>query len=257
MASADADADAEAAPTPTPVLDTDALPSRYRAYGILYNSGIPLCVWGEDALEHLGVPTATFCLYLTVPEARVREAAGQLVRAGYQKRGLPFALAKITQFGNIYGPARKEPDPPSDVDREGDYVVDPEDRIDSLSPPVVLLPAQGWFFELPGTVSEMQDCYPTLPQLLTSLICKWMALEEQDQRLLLHIAVHIEYIYDYLDDVKRPGFEGSIPQKVRGFHFDRLNRLDAGDWASVPYQKAYMARMAGSNDEPSETLEEN
>lgn len=257
MQSADDSDSAEVAPVPVPVLDTDALPSRYRAYGILYNAGIPLCIWCEDALEHLGVPTATFCLYLVVPDARMQQAADHLVRAGYQKRELPFALNEITQFSNIYGPPQETPDRPPNVESEDDFVLDPKDSIDSRDPPVILLPDQEWFCELSGTVAEMQDCYPTLAQLLTALIYKWMAVEEQDERLLLHIAIHIEYIYEYLDAVRQPGFEESLPQRIWGFHFDRLKGLDAGDWGTVPYQKSYMAKIDGRDDEPSTSSEAN
>lgn len=230
--------------------DFDTLPSRYQAYGILYNAGIPLCLWCEDALEHLGVPTMTFCLFLIIPDARTQQAAEHLISAGYQKRDLPFAMSEIYQFGNIYGPPQDVPDTPPEAESK-DYVgLGPKDMVDSAHPPVVLLPAREWFFELPGTIAEMDGCYPTLPQLLTGLIYKWMSLQKQDHALLLHLAVLIEYIYDYLDDVKKPGFEETLPQDTRGFHFDRLNHVARGDWETIPYQQAYMAEMEGRADKP-------
>ncbi|ROV96534.1 hypothetical protein VMCG_07779 [Cytospora schulzeri] len=76
-------------------------------------------------------------------------------------------------------------------------------------------------------------------------------VHEAAGHLLLRISVYIEHIYDYLDAVKEPGFEESLPPKVRGFHFDRLNGLDAGEWPFIPFQKQYMAKLDGKEDETS------
>lgn len=216
-----------------PVLDTSTLALRYRAYGILYCAGIPLCVWFEDALEHVGVPTETFCLYLLVPAAQLQQAADHLVNdRHYTKRRLPLALDDISQFENIYAPpARESYAPPSAVvfSDNTEYVPDPDDIADSLNPPVILLPAEEWSYELPRTAAEMSDCYSTLPQLLTSLMLKWLTLGDDEWRLSLHVAVMIEYVYNLVEDVKKPGFEDLLPPKIRRFHSDLVHGRDPGE----------------------------
>lgn len=231
-----------------PALNAITLPSRHRAYGILCSAGIPSLIWCEDALEHLGVPTETFCLFLVVPDSLQTQASDHLMRVGYQKRQLPFALRRIAQFSNIYGPPAPNPSQVvNEEDRENPFL-DPEDIIDQIHPPVILLPATEWFISLPETYSGTRECYPTLPQLLTSLISKWLVLEEQDDRLLLRLAVLIEYIYDYLDVVKQPEFEKELPQSLRMFHTERVNGLEPGELGTVSYQRRFLDRMKGNAD---------
>lgn len=234
----------------TPVLDSSTLALRYRAYGILYCAGIPLCVWFEDALEHLGVPTETFCLYLLVPAAQLQQAADHLLNDGqYSKRQLPFALERISHFSNIYAPpARETLRPPGPVlfSDGSQYLPDPNDIVDSLNPPVILLPAEEWFYELPPTSAEILDCYPTLPQILASLILRWLA--DNEESLSLCVSVMIEYIYEYLGNVKKPGFEDLLPEKVRKFHLDMIHGRDpSGDlqlgiWSCHQYYRDEMEK---------------
>lgn len=105
------------------------------------------------------------------------------------------------------------------LDGEG-YVSDPKDRVDCLNPPVILFPAEAWFYELPSITAKMLDCYPVLSQLLTSLTLKWLTLGKDWENLYVHGAVLMEYIYEYLHDVKKPGFEKMLPGDIRGFHSD-------------------------------------
>lgn len=246
-----------------PVLDTSTLALRYRAYGILYCADIPVCVWFEDALEHLGVPTETFCLYLLVPAAQLQQAADHLVNDGqYSKRRLPFPLDRISHFENIYAPPVHESSaPPNSLtfpDGE-EYVPDLDNQIDSFNPPVILLPAEAWFYQLPNTTAEMLDCYPTLPQLLTSLILKWLTLEDDQEDLSLHVSVMIFYAYEYLEDVKKPGFENLLPEKIRRFHSDVINGRDPGElqmgiWTCQKYYRDEMKeslRREAKQDTPS------
>lgn len=87
-----------------------------------------------------------------------------------------------------------------------------------VDPPVVLLPADEWFFDLPNTMSEMTPWYPSLPEILTSIVSKFLTLEKQDP---LHefLAVLIDSIYQYSDAAWEPGFEDQLPQEIREFHF--------------------------------------
>ncbi|KAG8158419.1 hypothetical protein KVR01_011541 [Diaporthe batatas] len=227
-----------------PAFNTNTLPSRYRAYGILCSAGIPSLIWCEDALEHLGVPTETFCLFLVVPDSLQAQASDHLMKAGYQKRDLPFALNQIPQFSNIYGPPAPSPSQlVNEEDRDNPFF-DPEDNINRLYPPVILLPAMEWFVNLPETYSGMQECYPTLLQLFTSLVSKWMVLEEQDEglRMVLAVLTSIEYIYDYLDVVKQPEFEEGLPKNLRLFHTERVNGLEPGELWLYSYQKRFLGR---------------
>lgn len=233
-----------------PVLDTSTLALRYRAYGILYCAGIPLCVWFEDALAHLGVPTETFCLYLLVPAAQLSQAADHLINDGnYSKRELPLPLRRISRFANIYGPPVPEHiKPPSPITCEdgSQYIPDPNDRVDPVNPPVILLPAEEWFYELPPTAAEMLDCYPTLSQILTSLILRWLA--EDEENLSIYVSVMIEYIYDYLEGVKTPGFENLLPEEIRRFHLDMIHgrdpsgELQTGIWSCQKYYRDEMEK---------------
>lgn len=234
-----------------PVLDTSTLALRYRAYGILYCAGIPLCVWFEDALEHLGVPTELFCLYLLVSTAQLQQAAEHLVNDGqYIKTRLPFPLDRISHFENIYAPpVRKDLPPPNALifPNGEEHVLDPDDRVDSLNPSVILLPAEAWFYKLPNTTAEMLDCYPSLPQLVTSLILKWLSLGDDEENLSVHVAVMIEYAYEYLEDVKRPGFGTLLPEKTRRLHSDIVNGRDPGElqmgiWSCQKYYQDEMKK---------------
>lgn len=234
-----------------PVLDTSTLALRFRAYGILYCAGIPLCVWFEDALEHLGVPTETFCLYLLVPAAQLQQAADHLINDGqYSKRRLPFPLDRISHFENIYAPPVRESLAPSKslIFPDGEeFVPDPDHHVDSFNPPVILLPAEAWFYKLPHTTAEMLDCYPSLPQLVTSLILKWLTLGDDEEDLSLHVAVTIEYAYEYLEDVKKPEFENLLPERIRRFHSDVVNGRDPGElqmgiWRCQKYYRDEMEK---------------
>ncbi|POS75149.1 hypothetical protein DHEL01_v206464 [Diaporthe helianthi] len=230
-----------------PAVNTTTIPSRHQAYDVLYCAGIPSLIWGEDALEHLGVPTHTFCLYLMVPDHLLPQAIDHLMRAGYQKRQPPSELADIRQFSNIYSPPNPTPSQNTD-DRFGNPDLDPEDSIDSSYPPVILLPAGEWYISLPETSTGIHDCYPTLPQMLISIISKWLVLEEQDSTLRLRLGVFIEYIYDYLDAVKQPGFEETLPQRLRLFHSKRLISLETDELGTYAYQKRLLEEMEASAD---------
>lgn len=227
-------------------VNTVTIPSRHRAYGLLYSAGIPSLIWGEDALEHLGVPTDTFCLFLVVPDHLLPQASDHLMRAGYQKGQLPSDLVDIPQFGNIYGPPANE----QAVDNPFlDPDLDPKDIMDPSHPPVILLPAGEWYMSLPETNAGIQEGYPTLPQLLTSLISKWLSLEEQDSRLRLRLAVLIEYIYDYLDAVKQPGFEETLPGRIQLFHSKRVKGSETEEWGTYACQKRFLDEMKGGADD--------
>lgn len=54
---------------------------RYKPCQVLSDHQVPYVIWFEDALQHYGVPTFVFDLYLLVPD--LDEAAALLVEAGW------------------------------------------------------------------------------------------------------------------------------------------------------------------------------
>ncbi|AEO62107.1 hypothetical protein MYCTH_2313111 [Thermothelomyces thermophilus ATCC 42464] len=204
------------------------LPPRYAACELLYKAGIPAAVWLEDALSRHGVPTLVFDLFLLVPD--VDAAAQVLIGAGYRRGQLSFALRNIRQFENLYFPPR---------------AITADNKHDESIPDtgVILLAAREWFHELPATAQDMTDWFPTLPQLLTALIAKWLSLEEQESDLRLRIAVYIGYIYLYIDAVKEPGFQEQLPPEYRLFHADRLQGINTENLGEFQCQQLYLQRI--------------
>ncbi|KAK4233195.1 hypothetical protein C8A03DRAFT_19674 [Achaetomium macrosporum] len=201
------------------------LPPRYTACELLYEAGIPAAIWLEDALSYHGVPTLVFDLFLLVPD--VDAAAQVLVRSGYKRGQLSLALRAIPQFDNLYIP----PQPTSTTHEEQDS---------AACGNVVLLPANEWFHQLPATAEAVTDWFPTLPQLLTALIRKWLSLEEQEADLRLRIVIFIGYIYSYVDAVRAPGFELQLPREYRVFHSDQLQEINTEDLDTFRCQQHYL-----------------
>jgi hypothetical protein len=201
------------------------LPLRYTACELLYNAGIPAAIWLEDALSYYGVPALVFDLFLLVPD--VNAAAHVLVRSGYKRGQLSLALRDIPQFDNLYTP----PQTTSTTHEDHDSVAGAN---------VVLLPAKEWFHQLPATAEAVTDWFPTLPQLLTALIRKWLSLEEQEEDLRLRVAIFLGYIYSYVDAVKAPGFELQLPREYRVFHSDQLQGINTGDLDMFRCQQHYL-----------------
>lgn len=201
---------------------------RYRACELLYKAGIPAAIWLEDALSYHGVPTVVFDLYLLVPD--VDAAAQVLVRSGYKRGQLCLALSDIRQFDNLYTP----PEPPQTTSTTHDN----HDSVTGTN--VVLLPAKEWFYQLPNTAGAVTDWFPTLPQLFTALVQKWLSLERQEEDLRLRITVFIGYIYSYVGAVKAPGFELQLPRGIRVFHSDQLQNINAEYLDTFRCQQHYL-----------------
>ncbi|KAL2131010.1 hypothetical protein VTI74DRAFT_5669 [Chaetomium olivicolor] len=203
------------------------MPLRYTACELLYKAGIPAAIWLEDALSYHGVPTLVFDLFLLVPD--VDAAAQVLVRSGYKRGQLSLGLRAIRQFDNLYTP----PQTTSTTHEDHDSVAGAN---------VVLLPAKEWFHQLPATAEAMTDWFPTLHQLLTTLIRKWLSLEEQEEDLRLRIVIFIDYIYSYVDAVKAPGFELQLPREYRVFHSDQLQGINTEYLDTFQCQQHYLQR---------------
>ncbi|KAH6615759.1 hypothetical protein B0J18DRAFT_289707 [Chaetomium sp. MPI-SDFR-AT-0129] len=219
----------------SPCEPESGIPPRFSACSILYSAGIPASIWFEDALAYHDVPTLVFELFLLVPD--VDAAARVLMSAGYQRGELSLALSPIRQFDNLYTPVRTESQHPT-TDAES---TSQSPEIDETR--VILLPAKEWFHDLPATPEDMADWFPTLPQLLTALIAKWLSLEEGDRDLRLRIAVFLGYIYEYLDSVKVRGFEQQLPQQFWAFHSDQVQGINAADLGTFRCQEHYLRHI--------------
>lgn len=104
----------------------------------------------------------------------------------------------------------------------------------------ILLTATEWFYNLLKKPEDMVDWFPPLPHLLSSLVAKWLDLDETELTLRLRIAVFLGYIYEYLDAVKSPGFERQLPEKYWVFHFDQLRGTNTADLGTFRCQQYYL-----------------
>lgn len=198
-----------------------AFAPRFASCGILFGAGIPACVWFEDALSNVGVPTMVFDLFLVV--ADVELAAQKLMDAGYQRTEPTLALRPISLFSNRFAP--------------------PMQTSDDGTTPLVLLPAEDWLYDLPATTDDMTDWFPPLAHLLAALIAKWLDLDAQESMLRLRIAIFIGYIYEHVKAVRQPGFEDALPRKYWTFHFDQVQGINAGDLGTTRCQMHYLSMI--------------
>ncbi|OAA62745.1 hypothetical protein SPI_04285 [Niveomyces insectorum RCEF 264] len=206
--------------------------ARYAACNTLHTAGIPVCIWLEDALGHLGVPTLAFELYLLVHD--VAAATQILLESGYQRGKPSLAIESIPQFHNLFTLPRHEISG-SPTSSEPD---------DSEQPSVILLPAAEWFYKLPERIENMADWFPTLPGIYSALVAKWLSLNEDEHALRLRIAVFIGYIYEYLDDtIRSPGFEQQLPAKYGQFHRDQLRGINTADLGTFKCQQHYLKNI--------------
>lgn len=70
-------------------LQAENLP-RFAACSVLYKAGIPVCIWLEDALAQLGVPTLVFDLFLLVRSG-----------SGFDKGGIPSQRTESRHLGHL------------------------------------------------------------------------------------------------------------------------------------------------------------
>jgi hypothetical protein len=203
---------------------------RFAACDILHRAEIPACIWLEDALDELGVPTLVFELFLLVHDV---DSAGQvLLEAGYQRSTPSLALQDIPQFSTVFRPAQQE----FKASTQG------AQSLDETSGSVILLPAAEWFYALPPWSEDTARRFPTLPHLLSSLIAVWLQLDEIEVSLRLRIAVYLGYIYEYLDAVKSSGFEHQLPREYWVFHFDQLQDINTADLGTFRCQQHYQLK---------------
>lgn len=147
--------------------------ARFAACDVLARAGIPSCIWLEDALSNLGVPTEVFELFLLVPDTGL--AARALMSAGYERQEPSLALTPIPQFNNLFTPQETGNHSPA-MDSDWTFEVP-----DAIRTSVILLPAKEWFYDLPESLECMTAWFPTFSQLLTALIAKWLNLNDQVQ----------------------------------------------------------------------------
>jgi hypothetical protein len=139
---------------------------RFAACDVLARAGIPSCIWLEDALSNLGVPALVFEHFLLVSDTGL--AARALMSAGYERQEPCLALRPISQFNNLFAPQKTGNHSPA-MDSDRIFEV-----LDVTRTSVILLPAKEWFYDLPESLECMTAWFPTLSQLLTALIAKWL-----------------------------------------------------------------------------------
>ncbi|GAB0138948.1 hypothetical protein EsDP_00007167 [Epichloe bromicola] len=205
--------------------------ARFAACDVLARAGIPSCIWLEDALSNLGVPTEVFELFLLVPDTGL--AARALMSAGYERQEPSLALTPIPQFNNLFTPQETGNHSPA-MDSDWTFEVP-----DAIRTSVILLPAKEWFYDLPESLECMTAWFPTLSQLLTALIAKWLNLYEKDWDLRLRVGIFIGYIYEYIETVREPGFEKQLPRGYWQFHFDQVQGIRTSDLGTFSCQEHY------------------
>ncbi|PLB50210.1 hypothetical protein P170DRAFT_435411 [Aspergillus steynii IBT 23096] len=198
--------------------------ARYKPCQVLSAHQVPHVVWFEDALFHYGVPTVVFDLYILVTD--INQAASLLAEAGWT-----FDMQPPHRIGN----------------EKVDLTVFPQQRL--ISPNretrVVLLPPADWKFSLTPTTplehaSLKNDIYtvpfPSLAGLLDALIESW--LDCPNESLLIGLACHISYLYEYVPAVKERSFAENMKYEHRQFHADVLSGMETGTLPFRRHQRA-------------------
>ena len=186
---------------------------RYDPCRILFKTGIPCLVWGEDALTAHSIPTIVSDLFLLVhdPEdaaAKLRACGFVQTRPNPRFNGIPelsSSVPRLAQLSLAQGLA---------TDETGE-LPEADDMEDSG---VVLLPADQWHCDLPDIVDEIHDFVPSIDVLLNSLIESWIDLTESSYELRYHLANHIGYFYFYDTGARFPAIEHQIHFELREVH---------------------------------------
>lgn len=101
------------------------------------------CSQPSRRLNHLDVPTETFCLSLVVPDSPQAQVSDYLMKSGHQKKKFPLALRQVPQFSYLCGPSAPSPSRVVNEEDKDNPLVDPEDRINSRNPSFIFFPAKG------------------------------------------------------------------------------------------------------------------
>jgi hypothetical protein len=178
--------------------------NRFRASSLLASNGVQNVVWLEDLLALHGSDTMVWDLNLLVQNPP--EAATCLLKLGY-RRTVPEA-----RFQHDL-----------DLGKNCIRLIRPE----SAETPVVLLPAQDWYYEMQD---HSQNRLPPLHFFLDSVMEYWLSISSKDyvDRLdfALYIAALINYCYALKDKdgnkVKSIEYGDMLKVENRELHYDIL-----------------------------------
>ncbi|KAL4908143.1 hypothetical protein BDW74DRAFT_146923 [Aspergillus multicolor] len=207
---------------------------RYDPCFILGDNKVPYAVWFEDAVLLYGVPTVVFDLYILVLDLNI--SAEYLVNAGWA-----LDTKSLHQIGN------------SEVDTPQVALLSPDGETKT-----VLLLASDWKFSLAVnstlervflTLAAMVDgvrmterlpdkrvSFPTLPGLLDALIESWLDGPGYCDTLQ-HLAVMLNYLYEYAPALKEVSFVDQLRYEHRQFHYDVLSGMDSSTFLFREYER--------------------
>ncbi|GIK04248.1 hypothetical protein Aspvir_008327 [Aspergillus viridinutans] len=190
---------------------------RYKPCLIFNDNEVPYVIWFEDALLLYGVPTVLFDLYILVLDIDI--AADYLIKAGWT-----VDTQSPRRVGNAEVKTRQQ------------RLMTPDSQTTT-----VLLLASDWKFPLTDDstlerlfLEELPDqtlSFPSLSGFLDALIETW--LDSDDDSVLLHLAVQINYLYGHAPALKERSFANQMKYEHRQFHFDVL----AGMSTTLPFRK--------------------
>jgi len=211
---------------------------RYQPCILLHKNSIPCSIWFEDVLVYYGVPTATFELYLIVPD--IDQAAEVLAQCGWTL--LTAAPAKVgtavvdTQQRRLVPPMFKTKpyQPPQKTS-----IPPPPSQDPPRATETVLLPANDWNF----TFSEAKHrpgnlgLFPDLPEFLDALIDSLLDTSLDQSMLWGHIACQIVYLYGYNSTIQDRSFAEHLRYEHRQYHLDSLSGMRTGTAHFIKHQR--------------------
>lgn len=216
------------------ILSPEESEARLRAPRFLRSHGIPCVLWFEDAVQHYGVPTGLFDLYLVVPDL---EASAKVLEAQGWKR--------VQQdLGRIMNSEVESPQIRLRTPTEGEY--DPE---------VVLLPAAVWsadFATHEGRYSVLDDdafFYPSLPSLVNGFIDVLLGGPDELRR---PVSVNTSYLYLYVPLMKERSFANLLRRDNQQFHHDVLSGMRLGTIPFLQHARKVRAEIRSGDREVSE-----
>lgn len=216
------------------LLSPEESEARLRAPRCLRSHGIPCVLWFEDAVQHYGVPTALFDLYLVVPDI---EVSAKVLEAQGWKR-------VKQELGRIMNSDVKSPQARLRPPTEGNY--DPE---------VVLLPAEVWsadFATHKGRYSVLDDdafFYPSLPSLVNGFIDVLLGGPDELRR---PVSVNTSYLYHYVPQMKERAFANHLRRDNQQYHHDVISGMRLGTIPFLQHAKKVREEIRSGKREISE-----
>ena len=202
---------------------------RFYPYYLLRDHDIPCVVWFEDALGYYGVKTVVFDLHILVHDIDL--SAQILVEHGWT-----VVQPDPNEFDDGLTTTKQRRLEPPKVGNEESAQSNEQTRCigprplpppPSQKPPgparTLLLPAEDWHYELPDIIEASMGAagaFPTLPDLVDSLIETLLDACEVNVPLWHHMAVLVGYAYMYIPALKARSFAEQLKYEHRQYHYD-------------------------------------